>query len=102
MVGMAFAALLAIKSVAHSGEVVTREDFRAMVFVKSCSDAFVPIYADAELTIVMPNPIYADARGRYSYFTTTPFGEVKVVWGGHPPIVIRNCPAPKQDETPAP
>lgn len=96
MVGMAFAALLAIRSVAHSGEVVYLEDIRAIVWVKSCSGEYVSLYYDEEMKVPMANPLYADKKGRYSYFTPSPYGEVTVDWGGKP-IVMRNCPVPKPD-----
>ena len=101
MIGAAFAALLAVKSVAHSGSTVHLEDFRAMVYVKSCSGEFVPIYFDEQLTMPLANPLVADKSGNFSYFTTSPYGKVIIDWGGKP-VVMSNCPVPKPGETPAP
>jgi hypothetical protein len=77
----AIALLLAVEFIAHSGQVLDINPYRAddplgppaqgSVLVKNCSGNLESIYADSRLTQPLPNPFRTDKAGTYTYFSTS-------------------------------
>ena len=67
-----FALLMALLSVGFfRGHVFGKTDKPySPVFVKSCDGKVVAIYFDANITTPAANPVYSDADGKFSVFTS--------------------------------
>lgn len=82
--------------VAHSGVIVgSSRPVYASIYVRDCGGAYRTIYADKELSTILPNPFMSYKDGSYRYFSTTPYGQVTIAKDGQA-TTTRVCKAEKK------